>query len=239
MLYVKSECRKLAVLSFILAVALAMCVGTVYAKSAGKQLYKIGTPTRAIQDLDAKMGKFIVKKKGKKLTSKDEAFNKNLKEEIIHGTFDVRELARLALARHWKEITQEQRNDFVNTLTSLLEQKALFSKEQSASRSKNGGKYNVIYLGQRYMDKAHNRAFVRTRVIVPSENVSIKLNYKMKKRGAGEWKIYDIIVDEASLVDNYRYQFNNIINKNGYKDLIRRMKDKLNSLEAKRTDTES
>ena len=65
------------------------------------------------------------------------------------------------------------------------------------------------------------------------ENISIALNYRLKKKG-DEWKIYDVIVDEASLVDNYRYQFNSIITKHGYADLIRRMNEKLNGIIADR-----
>ena len=45
-----------------------------------------------------------------------------------------------------------------------------------------------------------------------------------------EWRIYDVIVDDASLLDNYRYQFDAIIRKGGYADLIRRMESKLKSL---------
>ncbi len=44
------------------------------------------------------------------------------------------------------------------------------------------------------------------------------------------WKIYDVIVDDASLLDNYRYQFDSIIRKGGYADLIRRMESKLKSI---------
>ena len=108
--------------------------------------------------------------------------------------------------------------------------KALFSKEQSAAKSKEGGKYFVVYRGEKFEDPAKSRALVRTKVVVPSENVDISLNYKVKKAGS-EWKIYDIIVDEASLIENYKYQFDSIIKKHGYGDLVRRMQAKLERLE--------
>ncbi|MBI4125954.1 MAG: hypothetical protein HY465_00515, partial [Deltaproteobacteria bacterium] len=62
-----------------------------------------GSPTRAIQELDDTISKF---RTGKKLSAEDEKFNRDLKHTIIHGTFDVRELCRLALSSHW-----DQRND--------------------------------------------------------------------------------------------------------------------------------
>jgi phospholipid transport system substrate-binding protein len=71
--------------------------------------------------------------------------------------------------------------------------------------------------------------------VVPSENIDIVLNYKLKRQD-GEWKIYDVIVDEASLVDNYKYQFNKIIVKHGYQDLVNRMSKKLTSIKRKRAE---
>jgi len=221
----------LAIMFFSPAVVLS---SGLEADAKAKKYYPAGTPTRAVQDVDEMLDDFIVKKKGKNLTPEEEEFNRKLKRRVINGTFDLQELSMLSLSpTHWPKKTLVERADFVQTLTDLLEEKALFSKEQSAAKSKTGGKYYVTYRGEKFMNKAKTRAFVRTRVMVPSENVSITLNYKLKKKG-NEWKVYDIIVDEASLVDNYRYQFNSIIEKHGYPDLVRRMKKKLNELKAQR-----
>lgn len=224
-----SRINELAMIVLLLFLASAFPVA---AGAQGKGLPSPGTPTRAIQNVDGMLDDFIVKKKGEELTPDEKDFNQNLKQKIIHGTFDLGELSRLSLASHWTVLTKEQQDEFVSILTNLLEEKALFSKEQSAARSKSGGKYNVVYRGHQLSEKG-NRAFVRTRVNVPSENISININYRMKKN-AGEWKVYDIVVDEASLVDNYKYQFNNIIKNHGYPDLVRRMKEKLDELKAKR-----
>src|SRR5262245_28675528 len=59
-----------------------------------------GTPTRAIQDLEAKMDDY---KTGANLTAEDKARNAQIKKEIITGTFDVHELCRLSLDKHWGE----------------------------------------------------------------------------------------------------------------------------------------
>lgn len=196
--------------------------------------YPDGTPTRAVQDLDDLLDKFIVKKRGIAITAEEESKNRELKRSILHGTFDIAELGRLSLAKNWDARSQAERDQFVQLLKDLLEEKAIFSKEQSAAKSKNGGKYFVVYRGQKYEDETKSRAFVKTKVVVPSENVEIELNYRMKKAASG-WKIYDIVVDEASIVDNYRYQFDSIIQKHGYADLIRRMQEKLAEIRAKRS----
>ena len=218
----------------LMAVTIRVSVAADANQGAARKYYTEGTPTRAIQDLDDMLGDFKMRQGGKPLSEADEAFNRALKQKILHGTFDLRELARLSLAKNWAQRSEAEQNQFVQLLTDLLEEKALFSKEQSAAKSKSGGKYFVIYRGHKFEDATKIRSFVRTKVVVPSENIDIELNYRLKKEGSA-WKIYDIIVDEASLVDNYRYQFDSIIKKHGYPDLVRRMSEKLSSLKAKRS----
>ncbi len=192
------------------------------------------TPTKAIQELDEMLDDFHIGK----LTPKQEEENRELKRKIIHGTFDIRELSKLSLAKHWNEISIEEQNRFVKLLTDLLEEKAIFSKEQLAAKSKMAKKYKVIYKGHTFSDAKKQHSYVRTKVIVPSENIDITLNYKLKRQD-GEWKIFDVIVDNASLIENYRYQFDSIIKKHGYPDLVRRMTEKLEEIRAKRRNTNS
>jgi ABC-type transporter MlaC component len=195
--------------------------------------YPVGSPTRAIQELDDMLDDFKVAPKGQSLTSDEEAYNRKLKQQIIHGTFDIRELSKLSLSKQWDKLTPAEQGEFVKLLTDLLEEKALFSKEQSAAKSKSGGKYFVVYQGHKFTGGDKDKSFVRTKVVIPSENIDITLNYRLKKVG-NDWKIYDIIVDEASLVDNYRFQFDSIIKKHGYADLVSRMSKKLEEIRRKR-----
>ena len=43
---------------------------------------------------------------------------------------------------------------------------------------------------------------------------------------SGEWKIYDVIIEGVSMINNYRSQFNNILLKSPYENLVKRMKEK-------------
>jgi phospholipid transport system substrate-binding protein len=221
---------KLAAMTLVMFFAMGAILQTTAQTKVGKtRYYPAGSPTRAIQDLDDMLDDFKVASKGHKLSAGQEAHNRKIKQNIIHGTFDIRELSKLSLSKHWSKRTPAEQDEFVTLLTNLLEEKALFSKEQSAAKSKSGGKYYVKYTGHKFLNKDRTKAYVRTKVVVPSENIDITLNYKLKKKG-GEWKIYDVIVDEASLVDNYRYQFNKIIVQKGYQDLVDRMSRKLSQI---------
>ena len=184
-----------------------------------------GSPTQAIQDLDAMLKAYRV---GKNLSEEDKTFNRNLKQKILHGVFSLRELSRLALAEHWNERTDAEREDFVALLTRLLEERSLFAKEKS-----NGDIYNIRYTGDQYLDAGKTRARTRTVLHVPKETLFIHLDYKLHKVDA-QWQVYDIIVDDASLVENYRYSFHKIISQQGYPELIRRMKSKLEEAKEKR-----
>lgn len=200
------------------------------ASRAKRQLkyFPEGTPTRAIQDLDDLLESYILNPK----TPEDKKYNDNLKSAVIHGTFDIRELCRLALDKNWNERTKQEQEYFVQLMTHLLEKKAIFSKEQGQKgKSGGGGKelYSIRYEGDQFLNPEKTQAQTRSLVSIPSENLKIEISYKLKKLD-GSWRIYDVIVDGASLLDNYKYQFDKIIAKDGYPTLVHRMESKLKAI---------
>lgn len=194
-------------------------------QSEGQESAPEGTPTWEIQSIEKKMDEY---KTGKNLTEAEKAHNKKLKLDILNGTFDLRELSRLALDQHWSQISTSEQSNFVNLMTNLLETKAIFSKEQSKVQGK---AYVVRYKGDKYLN-GKSKAQTLTEIHVPKEGVTLDIEYKLRKSSDG-WKVFDIIVDDASLVENYRYQFDKIITKHGYAELVRRMRNKLNELQSK------
>lgn len=191
-----------------------------------------GTPTRAIQDLDDMLDSYIVDPK----TPEEKQYNERLKKAVIKGTFDVRELCRLALDKHWGETKAGEQDHFVDLMTRLLQKKAIFSKEQGQKKKKSKTSYQVNYTGHKLIgsdqSKDQSNALAMSSVNIPSQALKIDLNYKLRKTDKG-WSIYDVIVDGASLLDNYKYQFDKIIDKEGYPNLVHRMESKLKDLEAK------
>ncbi|MDO8643803.1 MAG: ABC transporter substrate-binding protein, partial [bacterium] len=210
--------------TIILLLSFFLILSTVEAKTA---LAPKGSPKRAIQDLDERLNEYIIDAK----TEEQKKFNLDLKKTIIHGTFDVAELCRLALDKHWQPLSQKERDGFIDLMTNLLERKAIFSKEQSLSKT-NGRKeaYYLSYGESRLLPPDQSRALVKSTVTIPQEDIRIDIAYKLKIV-SGAWKIFDVTVDGASLLNNYRYQFDKIISKDGYPDLVRRMSSKLKELE--------
>ena len=96
-------------------------------------------PMESIKDLDLKIESY---KTGPNLTQAEIEENRKLKQDIIRGTFDLYELCKLALDMHWDEITDKDRRYFTDLMTSLLEKKAIFSKEQVRGAEK---AYRIAY----------------------------------------------------------------------------------------------
>lgn len=188
-----------------------------------------GTPSRAIQDLDDMLDSYILDPK----TADDKNYNAKLKKAILRGTFDIRELCHLALAEHWKERTTQEQDYFTDLMIKLLEKKAIFSKEQGQKKQKTKTVYQVSYPGHKFLDPEKTKSIAMSVVHIPSESLKIELNYKLRQEGGAGWKIYDVVVDGASLLDNYKFQFDKIIDKEGYASLVHRMESKLKDLEAK------
>ncbi|MBI4373531.1 MAG: ABC transporter substrate-binding protein [Deltaproteobacteria bacterium] len=193
---------------------------------AAKIQAPVGSPIRSIQDLDDMLDSYILHPRN----DDEKKRNTELKKNVLHGTFDIRELCRLALDKNWKGLNPREQDRFVDLMTQLLEKKAIFSAERGGGKE-GGGKgkkasYFITYEGEKFLNPEKSGALVRTFVRIPSENLKISLDYKLTKAQEG-WRIYDVIVDDASLVDNYKYQFDKIIKQHGYDDLIHRMESKL------------
>ena len=135
---------------------------------ASAQKAPSGTPTRAIQDLDDKLDDY---KTGSNLSDADKEFNRNLKKDILHGTFDIGELSQMALAKHWDERTKAEQDEFVQVLTDLLENRAILSKEQGQKKAKSQNLYVITYKGDKFLNAEKTRARTLTSVFVKSENI--------------------------------------------------------------------
>lgn len=193
-------------------------------QSTGQTNAPEGTPTWEIQEIERMMEEYDT---SPNISAAQKERNREIKRKILNGTFDLRELSRLALDKHWNSISSGEQSNFVSLMTSLLETKAVFSKEQSKTQGKS---YRISYKGDKYYENKQ-RARTVTQIYVPKDNITLDIEYKLKKNG-NKWKVFDVIVDNASLVENYRYQFNNIITKHSYAELVSRMRKKLNELRA-------
>ena len=132
----------------------------------------------------------------------------------VNERFDWREMARRALADHWKNRTEEEQKEFVPLFTDLLES-AYMNRIENYSGDK------VTYDDQKVKG---NYSLVKV-TIFTDKQVEIPVVYKMLKKDP-EWMIYDVLIEGVSLVKNYRQQFDSVILSSSYEGLVEKLKEK-------------
>jgi phospholipid transport system substrate-binding protein len=135
--------------------------------------------------------------------------------------FDFAEMGRSALGVHWRELSDQQRKDFVDLFTRFVEA-AYISRLESYS----GQQIDFV----KEANDGPDYAQVNTNIIQPNAD-AIGLNYRLKLEG-NDWKIYDVTVDNISIVANYRNQFNRVMNNQGFDTLMSNMRAKQEGLDA-------
>lgn len=134
--------------------------------------------------------------------------------EILFTRFDFSEMARRALGAHWRRRTATEQQEFVQLFTELLER-------QYAGIIESYTDEKIVYVGER-TDGAF--AEVNSKILT-AKGQELSINYKAQLIGQ-EWKVYDVIAEEISLVNNFRSQFNRVISSSSYDELVRRLKEK-------------
>jgi phospholipid transport system substrate-binding protein len=134
--------------------------------------------------------------------------------QVIYARFDFTEMAKRSLGSHWRQRTPQEQQEFVKIFTGLLEKSYVDRME-----SYNGEK--VVYTREAE-DK--NYAEVDTK-IVTKRGEELSIQYKLHA-AEGEWKVYDVVIDNISLINNYRSQFNRIITTSSFAGLVKRLKEK-------------
>ncbi len=136
--------------------------------------------------------------------------------KAIFPQFDIPEMAKRSLGLNWRPRTSAEQKEFVDLFSFLLED-FLSDKLKSFEDEK------FVYTGE---VKDGDYAKVETR-IVTKEGKEISIDYRFHLVDE-DWKVYDMVIENVSLVKNYRSQFNRIIAKSSYQNLVRRIQKMTN-----------
>jgi phospholipid transport system substrate-binding protein len=186
--------------SGIFGLLLLICLGSVQAFA--------GTPIEQIQET---IQQVLVVVNGP--SNQTDAERKGILRDTLMSRFDWLEMAKQALGKHWNNVSGRQSefvaafaeflgNSYVGKIGSYKDEKILFVHES--------------------IEK--NQAQVDTK-IVSGAGEPTSVNYRLHQV-KGEWKIYDVVVEDISIVANYRSQFNRILSRGSFDDLLKRLKEK-------------
>ena len=129
--------------------------------------------------------------------------------------FDEIELSRRTLARNWNKFAPAERKEFVLLFKQVLE-KAYIDKILSYTNEK------IVF--DREITRGENLAEVQSRIIASGKEIPISYRVIMKNN---IWKVYDVVVENVSLVQNYRTQFNGILAKSTPEELLATLREKV------------
>jgi phospholipid transport system substrate-binding protein len=172
-----------------------------------------GEPTEQIKQTTDKILS-IVKDPGLKSPSKAQE-RRRLIRKAADERFDWEEMARRSLGRYWVQRTAEEKKEFVSLFSELVERTYMSQVENYSGES--------VQYGKETIDGDY--AVVAVDVIT-QKNQDISVDYRLQKEG-NEWLIYDVSIEGVSLVNNYRTQFNSIIQQSSYENLVKKMKAKV------------
>jgi phospholipid transport system substrate-binding protein len=134
--------------------------------------------------------------------------------EVISPRFDFTEMAKRSLGPNWARRTSEEQREFVKIFTALMGRAYANNIESYTSQ-------NVLYTRE---SEDQNYAQVDTK-IVSDNQPPVTINYKLHSVDK-EWKVYDLVIEDISVVNNYRSQFDRVIARSSFEELMRAMKEK-------------
>ncbi|MBI4401405.1 MAG: ABC transporter substrate-binding protein [Nitrospirae bacterium] len=134
-------------------------------------------------------------------------------EKVIGDRFNYDEMAKRSLGSHWNKLTDQERREFVDLFKRLL-------SNSYADKIEGYSGEQVHYLSERLEGK-----YAEVRTKVASEKTEIPLDYRLLSN-SDDWRVYDVIVDGVSLVNNYRGQFTKILRESSYADLVEKLREK-------------
>ena len=149
--------------------------------------------------------------------------NPKLKRERLRQTIGVRfnytQMVMRSLAKNYKNRTDKERQEFTLLFKKLLE-------NSYASKIENYQNEKINYVDEKIKGKY---ALVKTQIV--RKDATIDVDYKLINEG-GEWTVYDFVIEEVSLIRNYRSQFSKIIKTESYGALVAKLTKKIKALEA-------
>ena len=177
---------------------------------------KIGPGTQAVKSANDTIASLLKQKVA--AGSKEE---KDLAAKVttsVRGFLDIDQLGKRAMIDNWQKLTKPQQDQFLGLLRELIEDNYVRGLRANLE-------YQIDYTGES-TDKDGN-VIVTTKINTKRKGrpYTIEVDYVVVKDG-DKLRAWDVKTDGVGLVENYRLQFNKIIEKDGFDGLMSKMKKK-------------
>jgi phospholipid transport system substrate-binding protein len=138
---------------------------------------------------------------------------RQLLEKAVGERFDYQEMSRRSMGAPWANLPEKDKQEFVSLFQTLLVN-TYADKIESYSGE-----------GVQYVNERNEKEYAEVRTKVLTGKTEIPLDYRLLHKGS-DWRVYDVVVDGVSLVNNYRGQFSKILRNGSYADLVEQLRKK-------------
>jgi phospholipid transport system substrate-binding protein len=150
--------------------------------------------------------------------NKDKRTLLDLAEQKVLPNFDFAEMTRLAVGRAWRDASDAQKKALENAFRTLLVNTYTAALTQAAKSDQ------TVDVKPVRVQPDQKDVVVKTLVKEPGRS-PIPIDYSMRRTASG-WKVYDVVVENLSLVTNYRSSFSSEVARGGIDGLIKALEEK-------------
>lgn len=190
--------------------SVVLCAAAALALTLARPAHAADTPPQVVRKLsDAAVA--VLQEKGPSADQKRAKI-----QDIVKQYADFATMSRLVLARNWKGLSDEQKQQFVEE----------FKQHLAVTYGKNVESYHddkVQIVGDR--DEGRGDWTVQTKIVRLGGGADILVDYRLRQEN-GEWKVIDLVIERVSLVSNFRSQFQDVMANGGIDRLLKLLREK-------------
>ena len=159
----------------------------------------------------------IVRDKELKQPGREEERRRRL-EQVVGDRFDYEEMSRRSLGAPWNTLSDKDKQE-------LSHRSSLLTNSYADKIDSYSGE------GVQYINERTEKDYAEVRTKVLTGKTEIPLDYRLLNKGT-DWRVYDVVVDGVSLVNNYRGNFSKILRSSNYAELVDQLRKKSEKIKA-------
>jgi phospholipid transport system substrate-binding protein len=199
--HLESRRMRHAIISRLLVAAICSCFFVGLAQAASSPLETVQTGTdKVLHTLKEHSGDSQKRREGIR--------------KIVDDYFDFDEMARRSLGPHWNQQPPAKQQEFAQAFNKFLFNVYIDKIE----------KYTDEKITYKQGETKDNFAIVDA-LVVGNQSGQISLIYHLHLKD-GNWKAYDVVIEGVGLVENYRSQFDSILSRGSFEDLLKQLREK-------------
>src|SRR5678816_579550 len=192
-------------------------VATIVVTGVAVQSVSAGEATEAMRGTIDEVPRILANKALKQPAKAND--RRQLLEKVVGERFDYEEMSRRSLGASWANLSDKEKQEFVSLFQTLL-----VNTYADKIESYTGD-------GVQFLNERNEKEYAEVRTKVLTGKTEIPLDYRLLNKGSG-WRVYDVVVDGVSLVNNYRGQFTKILRNGSYADLIDQLRKKSDKIKS-------